>query len=61
MLALREFLIPENIVIRAGGGLFGVEVHYPTYSFCVCWTSVRETRAQRFLSVRVLISASTGF
>ena len=29
------------------------------YSSCVCWTSVRKTRAQRFLSVRVLIIDST--
>ena len=31
-----------------------------SYSSCVCLTSVRAARAQRFLSVRVLISDSTG-
>ena len=30
-----------------------------SYSSCVCLTSVRAARAQRFLSVRVLISDST--
>ena len=30
-----------------------------SYSSCVCWTSVHATRVQRFLSVRVLISASS--
>ena len=30
------------------------------YSSCVCLTSVCSTRAQRFLSVRVLINASTA-
>ena len=31
-----------------------------SYSSCVCWISVRATRAQRFLSVRVSINASTS-
>ena len=32
---------------------------YLFYSSCVCWISMRATRAQRFLSVRESISASS--
>ena len=32
---------------------------YLSYSSCVCWISVRATRAQHFLSVRESISASS--
>ena len=30
---------------------------YPSYSFCVCWTSAHATKAQHFSSVRASISA----